>query len=60
MSMSAKYHARLWATNKTQDQIVAEIARLQAMPSVKGMEFDDHRVTHMHQTFIETLRSLIQ
>jgi len=59
MSMSAQYHAIQWSLDKTAEQIAARVAELEALPSHRGIEFDDTRVNHMRQTEIDTLRGLI-
>lgn len=59
MSMSAKYHAKLWAEGKSDADVAARIAALRSAPKWHGVEFDDDRVRHMHQTEIETLSALL-
>lgn len=59
MSMSARYHARVWAEGKSAREIAARIDALRAEPRWIGAEFDDARVRHMLQTEIDTLSDIL-
>lgn len=59
MSMAAAESARQFAASHTQEEIAAEVARLEAMPEWRGCEFDDARVRHKHQTRIATLKTYL-
>jgi hypothetical protein len=59
MSDSARYHTRLWATNKTPDEIRDEIVRVQALRRHEGVEFDDARVRHRRAVQLEELNRLL-
>lgn len=59
MSMTARYHARLWAEGKAATEIAARIEELEALPAWPGFEFDDIRVNHMRRTEITTLREIL-
>ena len=59
MSDSARYHAQMWAADKSWIQIADRIESLQNAPEWQGVEFDDVRARHMRQTEIVTLREIL-
>lgn len=59
MSDSARYHARMDAEGKTIAELREMIARAEAAPEWRGVEFDDARVRHKARTRLETLREVL-
>jgi anthranilate phosphoribosyltransferase len=59
MSQNAAYHAKLDAESLSTEALAAKIRSLQTVPPHSGVEFDDVRVNHMHQTRISTLREVL-
>lgn len=59
MSESTKYHARLDTGRMTNEELAAEIARLEVAPEWKGVEFGDVRVRHNARVRLETYREVL-